>query len=120
MNILLQDSSLGIWLLSVTDAGILTTTASSGTPGTLFLDDSGDNSWQVGVTTSGVLTATAVANADYATAFQLISPSKFSFSLQVALGGILTTTPSGFNPVQGGANVFIGRMRSTRRSEHLE
>jgi hypothetical protein len=122
--ILLQDSSSGIWLLGVTDGGVPDLTPSSGIPQTLFLNDSVGNSWQVGVTTLGALTATPVTNAAYGTAMQLISPSGYSFGLFLIPAGVsqadFVTAPSGFSQLGSGGRVFMGRMRTTQRSEHLE
>jgi hypothetical protein len=91
----LQDSSLGKWDVSVTDAGVLQTTGASVNPATtVFLDDpTFTTSWQLGVTTLGLLTTTAVAAGGYPSFFQALSSTGIStWRIGVTLLGNLTTS----------------------------
>lgn len=93
---ILKDSSGGLWKLTVSDSGILSTTSvSSGISGTYYLNDISDgSSWQIGVTTGGLLTTTSVAAANYANQWPIAtSPGFLQGSIQIS-GGLLQTTPA--------------------------
>ncbi len=100
-TITLQDSSQGLWNLSVTDAGILQTVrAQPGTavPQGIILNDQTltNTSWLLGVNTNGTLALTAVAfNSGNPFIFALsTSPSQLYTTLSVAGGMLQTRVPT--------------------------
>ncbi len=100
-SILLQDSSSGIWLIGVTDAGLLTCTPSSGTPVTVFLNDTNGNSWQLGITTGGILTTTPVPNSSYPASITLTSLYGIPYRLLVTPSGMGGALPTSGYPTPG-------------------
>jgi len=88
----LQDGGGILWSVSVTDAGLLTTTnLGAGSAGTVFLNDWRGLTWQLGVTTGGLLTTNSVATASNPTFIVLSSPSGFLWVLTVTPAGLLAT-----------------------------
>jgi hypothetical protein len=118
MNIFLADSSSGIWLVGVTDQGILTQTPSGGQPTTLTLNDAGGNSWAVTISTGGILQQNPVTNGNYSTSIILESPGGFSFQLVVLTSGVLQQIPFS-PPVSGSTNIMVGTIRRRQRSEFI-
>jgi hypothetical protein len=87
MSFLLQDSGAAIWLVDVTDQGLLKATASSGTPVVVNLSDVNGNAWGVQVTTQGYLEAVSVAGSafTYPISKPMQSSGGFQFNLKIFL-----------------------------------
>jgi len=95
-GIFFRDTNGQIWLINITDGGILQTTkVTAGVVAPAFLNDATNAaSWQVIVSVTGIYSTVPVAfNAAYPKTILLTSQSGFSYwNLGVTLGGILTTT----------------------------
>jgi hypothetical protein len=115
----LEDSGANLWLVGVTDTGLLQTTSlGAGTAGNVYLNDSVGNSWQLGVNAAGLLTTTSVSNAGYHNFITLVSPGGFSYQLLVLISGLLETL--GIYSVAGGtSSVMVGRIQRRSRSEFI-
>jgi hypothetical protein len=93
--IYINDSSGNTWQVGVSDAGILSATqVSQQSPPAIYLNDYATNTttWLLTVTTSGIIgTQQVTYNASYPTGRGLISPSGYSFDLQVSSSGVMST-----------------------------
>lgn len=103
----LADPTTALWTVSVTNGGLLQTTAgSTSIARTMILNDPGNTTtWQIKVAAGGLLTTTALAfDVSKSVNFLLISPSgTFGWQLGVTAGGLLTTTADNSSLVRGPA-----------------
>jgi len=74
-SIILADSNSVIWVVGITDFGLLTAEPGSGTPVSILLNDQLGNSWQVPISTSGYLEVpvSVIQNPSYPTSILLES-----------------------------------------------
>jgi hypothetical protein len=102
-TITLQDSNLGLWNLTVTDAGILQTTKiqpGAAVPEGIILNDQTvtNTSWLLGISSNGMLTLTAaVFNSGNPMIFALsTSPGQLYTTISVAGGMLQTRAPTAY------------------------